>query len=70
MSKYAPLWEYVKSQSEDSFSLSFAQAENILGFPIDHSFLKYKKELLSYGMEVKKISLKNETVTFRKSENK
>lgn len=34
--------------------------------PIDHSLLTYKKELLSYGYKVEKISMKEHTVTFEK----
>ena len=33
---------------QDNFKLTYAQIEEILGFPIDHSFLKYKKELLEW----------------------
>ena len=40
--------------------------KNVLGFEIDHSFLNYKKELLEYGYEVFKISLKEKTVLFNK----
>ena len=29
------------------------------GLPIDHSFLKYKKELMEYGYKVGKISMKD-----------
>ena len=39
---------------------------NILGFRIDHSFLKYKKELKEYGYEVGKISIKEQTIIFNK----
>lgn len=42
----------------------------ILGFPIDHSFLNYKKELLAYGYTVGKISLKDQTVKFEKEVSK
>ena len=38
----------------------------IAGIPIDHSFLKYKKELKEYGYHVGKLSMKNKTVTFEK----
>ena len=38
--------------------------KKILGFPIDHSFLKYKKELIQYGYEVGKISMKEQTIVF------
>ena len=40
MSKYEPLWNYVKSQEAD-FTLTYEQIEKILGFPIDHSFLTF-----------------------------
>ncbi len=32
--------------------------------PIDHSFLKYKKELTDYGYQVGKISMREQTVIF------
>ena len=38
----------------------------IAGVPLDHSFLKYKKELCNYGYEVVKISMKAQTVLFAK----
>ena len=44
MSKYEPLWNYVK-EKENDFILNYEQVEKILGFPIDHSFLTFKKEL-------------------------
>ena len=65
MSKYSPLWEYIKTRKEREFRLTFAEIEKIAGVPIDHSFLKYKKELLEYGYEVGKISMKEQTVMFR-----
>ena len=67
MSKFASLWEYVAVQ-EGSELLSFGQVEEICGFPIDHSFLTCKKELLAYGWQVKKISLKEQTVALEKLE--
>lgn len=33
---------------------------------VNHSFLKYKKELVEYGYEVGKISMKEKTVIFHK----
>ena len=62
MSKYTFLWDYIKSQDLDQLYLTFDEIEKILGFKIDHSFLNYKKELLEYGFEVKKISLKEKKV--------
>ena len=44
--------------------LSFEEIQNIAGIPIDHSFLKYKKELVEYGYSVEKISMKKQTVAF------
>ena len=68
MSKFAPLWEYVAGQEGRELRLSFGQVEEIGGFPIDHSFLNCKKELLAYGWQVKKISLKQQTVALEKIE--
>ena len=48
MGKYDLLWDYVKNSEKDSLKLAFKEIEGILGMPIDHSFLKYKKELWSY----------------------
>ena len=66
MSKYFPLWNWIRENGEDSFKLTFAEIEKIAGVPLDHSFLKYKKELQEYGYQVSKISMKTETVTFEK----
>lgn len=66
MSKYNKLWEFVKDSTERSFKLTFDEIERIAGIPIDHSFLKYKKELSEYGFEVGKISMKERTVIFNK----
>lgn len=66
MSKYDALWEYVQKKGNPSFKLSFEEIQNIAGIPIDHSFLKYKKELVQYGYQVGKISMKEQTVAFNK----
>ncbi|MCH3917456.1 MAG: hypothetical protein LKE40_08335 [Spirochaetia bacterium] len=66
MSKYDPLWKSIQARDEGTFRLSFGEIEQILGFPIDHSFLNFKKELLDYGYQVGKISLKEKWVTFSK----
>lgn len=66
MSKYEPLWNWIKENGTDSFKLTYAEIENITGLPIDHSFLRYKKELTEYGYEVGKISMKEQTVIFNK----
>lgn len=66
MSKYQPLWEYVQRAGSETCRLTFEEIQSIAGIPIDHSFLKYKKELLAYDYEVGKISRKEQTVTFHK----
>ena len=69
MSKYEPLWIYLKEKQKDSFRLSFDDILNILGFKIDHSFLNYKKEAKDYGYEVIKISLKEKYIIISKYKN-
>ena len=66
MSKYNDLWEYVQKSGKESFQLTFEEIQEIAGIPIDHSFLKYKKELAEYGWQVGKISMKEQTVCFHK----
>ncbi|HBF4428544.1 hypothetical protein AB8344_10840 [Clostridioides difficile] len=66
MSKYSSLWEYVKKNNSQSFKLTFEEIKDIAWIEIDHSFLKYKKELNEYGYQVGKISLKEKTVIFDK----
>ena len=58
MSKYFPLWLFIKDKNLDNLTLTFDEIKEILKFDIDHSFLKYKKELLDYWYEVKKIKMK------------
>ena len=66
MSKYNSLWEYVQSNVNQSFKMTFEEIRDIAGIPIDHSVLKYKKELIDYGYEVEKISMKEQTIIFNK----
>jgi len=66
MSKYDSLWQYVQKSGVPSLKLTFEEIGNIAGIPIDHSFLKYKKELPAYGYQVGKISMKEQTVLFQK----
>ncbi|MCI8293419.1 MAG: hypothetical protein HFH53_07790 [Hespellia sp.] len=68
MSKYSPLWEYVQKKGSHSLKLTFQEIQDIVGIPIDHSFLKYKKELMKYGYQVGKISMKEQSVIFDKIE--
>lgn len=65
MSKYNALWSFVSQQDGTTVTLSFAEIEQAAGVPLDHSFLSYKKELIDYGWQVEKISLKRKTVKFK-----
>ena len=67
MSKYDALWAWIRENGADSFKLTFNEIGQIAGAPIDHSFLASKKELMGYGYQVVKISLKEQTVLFQKS---
>ena len=64
MRKYSRLWEYIQKNGRQNFELSFEEIQTIAGIPIDHSVLKYKKELLEYGYSVEKISMKKQIVAF------
>lgn len=66
MSKFEPLWLWIKENGTERFTLTFEEIEKIAGFSIDHSFLTFKKELNDYGFMVDKISMKNQTVAFVK----
>lgn len=66
MSKYDPLWNCSKKNNEKNYKLTYDEIKNILGFEIDHSFLKYKKELENYGYVVVKINMKNKMIEFNK----
>lgn len=66
MSKYYILWEYIRKTEDLSRTLTFKEIEEIAGVPLDHSFLRYKKELADYGWQVGKISMKEQTVLFHK----
>lgn len=68
MSKYQQLWNYIRNCGGDDIMLSFEEINLITGVPIDHSFLRYKKELTEYGYAVKKISRKERKVSFEKCE--
>ncbi len=66
MSKYNDLWKYIKKNGKQTIKLTFEEINKIAGIPIDHSFLNFKKELLEYGYEVERISLKEKIVFFQK----
>lgn len=65
-SKYDTLWKWICDNANSDIKLSYDEIEKIADIPIDHSFLKFKKELIRYGYEVVKISIKDKTVLFRK----
>lgn len=67
MSKYKKLWEHIAKLNTFPLKLSFEKISTVLGFDIDHSFLSYKQETAEYNFAVKKISLKDRTVTFDRS---
>lgn len=72
MSKYQPLWEHISNCGEERISMTFEEIGKIVGVPINHAFLRYKKELTQYGYQVGKISMKEQKVNFErlpKSEN-
>lgn len=66
MSKYNKLWNYIKENNKEKYTLTFDEIKDILEFKLDHSFLKYKKELELYGYKVSKISLKEKYVIIDK----
>ena len=66
MSKYEPLWQYLKKNQKDNYELTYEEIKQILGFCIDHSFLTYKKEAKEYDYNVEKIYMKEKKVKFKK----
>ena len=70
MSKYEPLWKYIKDNQKTEYKISYEEIRNILGFDMDHSFLTFKKELLEYGYEVTKISIKEKYILIQKLESR
>ena len=45
MSKYDPLWKWINKNKTNDFKLTYAEIENIVGVPIDHSFWIYVNTL-------------------------
>ena len=66
MSKYNTLWVYIHESGKPQLTLTFDEIGQIAGVPLDHSFLRCKKELCDYDYEVVKISMKAQTVLFAK----
>ena len=70
MSKYYILWQKIKeifdNQNLNVLTLTFAETEKLGNVKIDHSLLTHKKDLLLFGVEIQKISLKNKVIIFKK----
>lgn len=66
MRKYDPLWVFIRESGKPQLTLTFEEIGQIIGVPLDHSFLKFKKELHLYSYDVTKISMKAQTVQFTK----
>lgn len=66
MSKYNPLWNFLKENNQENYKLTYEEIKSVLGFDIDHSFLSLKKELKDYGYEVIKISMKEKYIIFKR----
>lgn len=66
MSKYNPLWNFLKENNQENYKLTYEEIKSILGFDIDHSFLSFEKELKDYGYEVIKISMKEKYIIFKR----
>lgn len=65
MSKYNR--EELGKREDAAATLTFEEIGKIAGVPLDHSFLQYKKELTAYGWQVRKISMKGQTVLFERT---
>lgn len=64
MSKYSPLWEHIASNNLSE--MTFSEIKDVLEFDIDHSFLTYKKELMEFGFEIAKISMKDKKIFIKR----
>ncbi len=64
------LWKNIdllfRQTNEEKITISFEELEKLGGITVDHSFLKFKKELEDFGYKVDKISLKQAQITFCK----
>ncbi len=66
MGKYGPLWDYIGNCGREKITLTFEKIAQIAGVPVDHSFLRCKKELTKYGYAVGKISMKEQKIVFER----
>ena len=76
--KYEPLGEYLQQSKSDEITLTFSQIEDVLGFYLPQSALKYEAwwangghtqadAWLGYGYKVKSFNLVSRKVTFMKT---
>ena len=68
MRKHDALRESIRERGQPRLTLFFDAVEELACVPLDRSFLSCKKELTAYGYAVGRISMKNRTVIFIKSE--
>ncbi len=66
MDKYSKLWERFDGKIEAKITLSFDEIKNIAWVDVDHSFLKFKKNLENHGYTLEKILQKERLMVFRK----
>lgn len=68
MCKHDAQRESIRERGQPRLTLSFDAVEELAGVPLDRSFLSCKMDLTAYGYAVGRISMKNRTVLFIKSE--
>jgi len=68
MSRYDSLWKFIQGNGNQAIKLTFDEIRDITGVEIDHAFLSFKKDLIPYGYQVGKISLKEKTIIFTKTD--
>lgn len=52
MSKYQALWEYVREKECKSLKLTFDEIADIVGIPLDHSFLNKQTDSITVRFQV------------------
>jgi hypothetical protein len=50
MSRYEPLWKCLQTNGHETVKLTLEEIDAVLCFPLDHSFLTYKKEAARAGI--------------------
>ena len=54
MRKYELLQNYVRKCGKEKITLAFEEIEQIAGVPVDHFFVRYRKELKNKVMRLEK----------------